>query len=243
MSFATYFFAAVCFAVTDAPPSLQSLRVREPCKKSTTRGTGRLSHRSQTDLRFQGLAGGEAWLRDGCGRRQISLALELLRDNAFGIDAAIIPVRDLAEAAVSRIALAHRAMHGAMLWMADLDQPWESWGQTLGSVTYSLNPIDQDRLSAVAFDRLVQRLARADIPVVFLDFLRLTQEPAYLLTRQRPYPPQDAPAAAAAAAHASPPRPTRSAPVTNSWPRRRPHASEGKCPRPIPIPAASTASR
>ncbi|MBW4090749.1 MAG: hypothetical protein HIU82_06535 [Proteobacteria bacterium] len=47
----------------------------------------------------------------------------LLRDNAFGIDAAIIPLRDLAEVAVSRIALEHCAMHGAMLWMADLDQP------------------------------------------------------------------------------------------------------------------------
>ncbi|HVB66639.1 MAG TPA: hypothetical protein VNE67_02135 [Acetobacteraceae bacterium] len=127
----------------------------------------------------------------------------LLRDNAFGIDAVIIPLRDLAEAAVSRIALERRAMHAATLWMADLDQPWETWGQTPGGVVFSLNPIDQGRLLAVAFHRLVQRLVRADIPVVFLDFPRLAQDAAYLFTRLRPYLPQDATEAAAGAVHAT----------------------------------------
>src|SRR5580700_9301679 len=93
---------------------------------------------------------------------------QILDHHAIRLEAVILPVRDLSEAAMSRSVVELQAMHHAMPWMTEVDQSWEMWGKTAGGVTFSLNPLDQGRLLAVGFHRLVERLIKADIPIVFL---------------------------------------------------------------------------
>ena len=66
------------------------------------------------------------------------------------LDAVLIPMRDLVEAASSRVINEYAARY------ADTSIPtectrWERWGATPGGVVYSLNPMDQARLLALGF--------------------------------------------------------------------------------------------
>jgi len=93
---------------------------------------------------------------------------QVLNEKQFRIDAFIVPVRDLVEAATSRVVLEQRAIHQTNLWMAEqLNGPWETYGHTPGGVVFSLSPVDQARLLAVQFHRLVLKLSEAEIPFVF----------------------------------------------------------------------------
>jgi SAM-dependent methyltransferase len=114
---------------------------------------------------------------------------QILDDHAIRLEAVILPVRDLSEAAMSRSVVELQAMHHAMPWMTEVDQSWEMWGKTAGGVTFSLNPLDQGRLLAVGFHRLVERLIKADIPIVFLAFPRLVEDWEYLFQKLRPVLP------------------------------------------------------
>ena len=114
---------------------------------------------------------------------------ELLADPAFIIDAVVIPVRDLAEAVMSRCVIERRAMHQNAPWMGECSRIWEEWAQVPGGITYSLNPLDQGRLLAVGFHHLVQRLVAADIPIIFLAFPRLVADATYLFNKLRPILP------------------------------------------------------
>lgn len=127
---------------------------------------------------------------------------DVLADPGTAIDAVIIPVRDLAEAAASRAVVELQAVHQREPWVAALDRMVESWGVTPGGIVYSLNPLDQGRLLAVGFHRLIERLTRADIAMVFLDFPRLAEDPAYLFRKLQPWLPAGSGEAQAAAAHA-----------------------------------------
>jgi hypothetical protein len=81
---------------------------------------------------------------------------QILKEELFKIDAFIVPVRDLVEVATSRVVLEQRAIHQHHPWMAEqLDRTWETYGHTAGGLVYSLNPLDQARLLAVQFHRLV----------------------------------------------------------------------------------------
>ena len=60
------------------------------------------------------------------------MADDLLANPALHLDAAILPMRDLVEAAASRTVLELRAMHEQAPWMADLSHSWETWCRTLG---------------------------------------------------------------------------------------------------------------
>jgi hypothetical protein len=56
------------------------------------------------------------------------------------IDAFIVPVRHLVEAATGRVVLERRAIHQHNPWMADqLDRAWDTYGHTAGGPVYSLN--------------------------------------------------------------------------------------------------------
>jgi SAM-dependent methyltransferase len=114
---------------------------------------------------------------------------QILSCRTMKLDAVIIPVRDLGEAAISRTLVELQAMHRSLPWMAELDQSWEVWGSTPGGVTYSLNPLDQGRLLAVGFHHLIERLVRADIPIVLLSFPRLVEDPHYLFRTLQPILP------------------------------------------------------
>jgi hypothetical protein len=110
----------------------------------------------------------------------------LIRSGTFRADAVVIPVRDLAEAAISRSVVERRAIHQNAAWMSELNPSWEQWGHVPGGIIYSLNPVDQGRLLAVGFHHLVQRLVAADIPIIFVAFPRLAEDSGYLLDKLRP---------------------------------------------------------
>eukprot|EP01035_Chromulina_nebulosa_P004992 gene4992-6776_t len=123
-------------------------------------------------------------------RRDVSWLTEciddVLADPQIRMRAVIIPMRDLAEAATSRVVTERHAIHAGAPFMAWMRRPWAVNGGAPGGVLYSLDAVDQARLLAVGFHVLVQRLVRAEVPIIFLDFPRLVQDGAYLFARLRP---------------------------------------------------------
>lgn len=131
------------------------------------------------------------------------MADDMLSDPAMHLDAAILPMRDIVEAAASRTVLELRAMHEEAPWKAELSRNWETWCRTPGGTIYSLNPVDQARLLAMGFHRLVERLAAADVPMLFLSFPRFIEDAGYLYSRLRPVLPSTVTREAALRAHAA----------------------------------------
>jgi hypothetical protein len=128
---------------------------------------------------------------------------QILADKRLKIDAFIIPLRDLVETATSRVVLERRAIHQNNPWMAErLDRSWETYGHTPGGLHYSLNPLDQARLLAVQFHRLVLKASEAGIPLVFPVFPRIATDWAYLHQCLRTVLPADITAEMARSAHA-----------------------------------------
>jgi hypothetical protein len=127
---------------------------------------------------------------------------EILASPDIRIDAAILPVRDLVEAAASRTILELRALHQNASWMVQqLDKTWENWAVTPGGTIFSLNPMDQARILAVGFHRLIQRLVDAGIPMLFLGFPRFVEDGDYLFEQLRPILPETVTREQALAAH------------------------------------------
>jgi hypothetical protein len=108
----------------------------------------------------------------------------LARDDIV-VDAVILPMRGIVEAATSRTLNELRA-RCANEALPDDCALWESWGTTPGGIVYSLNPLDQARLLAVGFHELVHALVKKEIPLVLLDFPRFVEDPEYLYTRLAP---------------------------------------------------------
>ncbi|SCB51046.1 hypothetical protein [Rhizobium lusitanum] len=127
---------------------------------------------------------------------------EILASNRFSFDAIIIPMRDLVEAASSRSILEHRHLHQHIGWMADrLDATWEVFAYTPGGIIYSLNPLDQARLLAIGFHRLVHSAAKAGIPLIFPVFPRMVEDWSYLYETLKPILPDTITAEAAKSVH------------------------------------------
>ena len=126
---------------------------------------------------------------------------ELLGSEKVQIDAAILPMRDLIDAASSRSIVEMQHIHRDQAWMSDRPHIWEDFGHTPGGIVYSLNPVDQARLLATGFHRLLERLVQADIPVVLLAFPRSVDDPAYLYKKLAPILPASVTEEAAHAAH------------------------------------------
>ncbi|WP_152535703.1 hypothetical protein [Bradyrhizobium sp. Ai1a-2] len=116
---------------------------------------------------------------------------ELIESNAVRIDLVIVPVRNLVDAATSRAVVELRAVHQNAPWMTQFNKTWEHWALTPGGLLFSLNPLDQARLLAVGFHTLIEKLVRADIPILFLDFPRLAEDGAYLFSKLRPWLPAE----------------------------------------------------
>jgi hypothetical protein len=126
---------------------------------------------------------------------------EILASPDVRIDAAILPLRDLVEAAASRTILELRAKHQSAPRMAQLTETWENWALTPGGTIFSLNPLDQARILAIGFHRLVQRLVDAEIPIVLLGFPRLIEDGDYLFERLKSVLPETVTPEQARAAH------------------------------------------
>ncbi|WP_280810621.1 hypothetical protein [Variovorax boronicumulans] len=112
-------------------------------------------------------------------------AERLLADPETVVDAVVIPMRSIVEAATSRTVNELRARHGNAALPDDCTR-WETWAATPGGIVYSLNPIDQARLLALGFHELLHALVRRNIPVVLLDFPRFIEDPDYLYEALRP---------------------------------------------------------
>lgn len=127
---------------------------------------------------------------------------EILASPDIRIDAAILPMRDLVESAASRTILELRALHQNAPWMAQqLGKTWENWAVTPGGTVFSFNPMDQARILAVGFHRLIQRLVDAGIPMLFLGFPRFVEDGDYLFERLRSILPETVTREQALAAH------------------------------------------
>jgi hypothetical protein len=121
----------------------------------------------------------------------------------FTVDAVIIPMRDLAEAATSRMVVQRQAIQREAPWLAENGLAWSTWGAAPGGAVYSLHPLDQARILAAGFHHLVQRLTAADIPVILLDFPRLATDAGYLFRKLQPCLPPGIAEEVARAAHAA----------------------------------------
>lgn len=109
----------------------------------------------------------------------------LLDQKDVVIDAVILPMRDIVEAATSRVTLEMRARL-ANDALNEEHTRWETWGTTSGGLVYSLNPIDQARILALGFHQVVHALVKRDIPIVFLDFPRFIEDGHYLHEQLKP---------------------------------------------------------
>ena len=116
---------------------------------------------------------------------------QVLSQDKFAIDAVLIPVRDLRDAASSRVILELRNIFEQAKWMLSFDETWHEWGQTPGGIIYSLDAVDQERLLAVKFAHLVQALVKRDIRLIFLDFPRIVEDPEYLFHKFEGFPSGD----------------------------------------------------
>lgn len=127
---------------------------------------------------------------------------QVVAEGRLAFDAVLIPIRNLVEAASSRVIVELRARHAAAPFLADQASTWSDWAHTAGGVTFPLNPIDQGRTIAVGFHRLVETLVKADVPIVFLDFPRIVTDADYLFGKIRPLIASSVDIESARAAHA-----------------------------------------
>jgi hypothetical protein len=100
------------------------------------------------------------------------------------IDALIVPIRDLMAAAQSRI-------HQERLTLVESPLagrgPLDVAAFTPGGVVHSLSVVDQARILAVGFHRLMRWATVNELPVYTLDFPRLVDDSQYTLERLWPW--------------------------------------------------------
>ena len=111
---------------------------------------------------------------------------QILSDRNFILDAVVIPLRDIEDAASSRVIVELRDVIEHDEIATHLDGPWGHRGKTPGGVVYSLHPLDQKRILAVGFHHLVERLTAAEVPIILLHFPRLIVDADYLYERLLP---------------------------------------------------------
>jgi hypothetical protein len=126
---------------------------------------------------------------------------QVIRENKLVIDGVLIPIRDLRDAAASRVVVELRNIYETSNGMLSFDNMWDNWAATQGGVLYSLDVVDQERLLAVKFTRLVQTLVNRDIRLIFLDFPKIVEDAEYLYRKLRDYIPVTVDLATAVAAH------------------------------------------
>jgi len=98
--------------------------------------------------------------------------------DSITIDALILPIRDLMLAARSRVHQERLAVLDGPLGGRDSLQ---LAGTTPGGVLYSLDVVDQARILAVGFHKLLHWAAANQLPLYLLEFPRLVEDPHYTL--------------------------------------------------------------
>ncbi|WP_175720811.1 hypothetical protein [Burkholderia anthina] len=110
---------------------------------------------------------------------------ELLARDDIQVDAVIIPMRDIVEAATSRVVNELRARLGHEDIPGELTR-WHTWGVVPGGTVYSLNPIDQARLLSMGFHQVIHACVKKRVPLIFLEFPRFITDGEYLYEQLRP---------------------------------------------------------
>ena len=67
-----------------------------------------------------------------------------------------------------------------------MTRTWDDWGYTEGGAIFSIDPVDQARVLALGFHRILDRVVQADIPTVLLAFPRIVEDADYLFAKLRP---------------------------------------------------------
>lgn len=112
---------------------------------------------------------------------------ELLARPDIKLDGVLLPVRDLAEAAASRVILElHNRYQHNCGFASQVEDTWRDWATTAGGVTYSLEPLDQARILAHSLHRIIESLLDQEIPIHFLKFPRFAEDIEYLYRRLMP---------------------------------------------------------
>lgn len=127
---------------------------------------------------------------------------QVLENPDIQVDGAIIPIRNLREAASSRIILERRAMYASQPWLAHMEKTWGASAIVPGGIVYSLRAIDEARILAMGFHVLIEHLVHADIKLIFIDFPRMIHDGDYLFATLASFLPVGSTAMAAGIAHA-----------------------------------------
>lgn len=109
---------------------------------------------------------------------------DLLARDDIQVDAVIVPMRDLVEAATSRVVNELRARLGREDIPGELTR-WHTWGIVPGGTVYSLNPIDQARLLSMGFHQVIHACVKKRVPLIFLEFPRFITDGEYLYEQLR----------------------------------------------------------
>ncbi len=109
-----------------------------------------------------------------------------LDENDVGVDVLLVPVRELMAASTSRVLQERIAMAEETQWSA-LAASSDVHGAVAGGAVYSLDPVDQARLLAVGFHRLVHWATARRVPLIFLEFPRIVHDGEYLVETLWPW--------------------------------------------------------
>jgi hypothetical protein len=101
------------------------------------------------------------------------------------LDGVIVPTRDIVEASVSRTTIEMQNTHRMLPFLADEARMWDTHAHTPGGVIFSLNPLDQARLLAMGFHKLLCSLTQAEVPVYLVAFPRMIHDCDYLIRSLR----------------------------------------------------------
>jgi hypothetical protein len=109
---------------------------------------------------------------------------EQIDPGAIAIDALLVPVRELMAAATSRMLQERAAM---------AEGPWANLpssdvnGIVPGGAVYSLDPVDEARILAVGFHRLIHWATARQLPLFLLEFPRAVKDREYLIESLWPW--------------------------------------------------------
>jgi hypothetical protein len=109
-----------------------------------------------------------------------------LDENDVGVDVLLVPVRELMAASTSRVLQERIAMAEETQW-STLAASSDVHGAVAGGAVYSLDPVDQARLLAVGFHRLVHWATARRVPLIFLEFPRIVHDGEYLVETLWPW--------------------------------------------------------
>jgi hypothetical protein len=118
----------------------------------------------------------------------------------LAIDALVIPIRDLDQAARSRVHQERLALVGER---RSSDHEAQLAGITPGGILYSLDVVDQARILAVGFHKLLHWATINELPLYLLEFPRLVEDRDYTIHKLWPWLGQHCTETAAQAAFAA----------------------------------------